>query len=74
MKSAFGVQPFNFRASTGAARPPIGEVKKAITYGGTALNRSQYMPPWGFTFGVYDLDCIATYVWQSLMNKKGKKG
>jgi hypothetical protein len=72
LKSHFGVQPFDFTDSTAVARTTLDEVKKAIAYGGTAVNKSQYMPPWGFTFSKYDLACVTSYVWHSLMNKKSK--
>jgi hypothetical protein len=72
LKSNFGVQPFNFTDSTAVAQITFDEVRKAITYGGTAVDRSQYMPPWGTTFSEYDLVCLTDYVWHSLMNKEGK--
>ena len=72
LKSNFGVEPFNFKDSADKAFPPIAEIKKAITGGGPAVNKSQFMPPWGATFTGYDIDCITGYVWRSLMGQKTK--
>jgi mono/diheme cytochrome c family protein len=67
LKSNFGVEPFDF--TDASAQIPFDEVKKAIAYGGPAVNKSQYMPPWGATFIEYDLACIATYAWHRLMKR-----
>lgn len=72
LNSNFGVQPFNFTDATAVARTTFDEVKKAVTYGGPAVKKSRYMPPWGSTFSKYDLACITDYVWHSLMKKKSK--
>ncbi|MEE8381867.1 MAG: c-type cytochrome [Thermodesulfobacteriota bacterium] len=72
LKSNFGVQPFNFTDSSAVAKTSFDAVIRAITYGGPAVNKSQYMPPWGSTFSAYDLACTSSYVWHSLMGKKSK--
>lgn len=73
LKSNFGVEPFNFKVSEdNALLLSRNEVKKATTYGGLAVNKSQYMPPWGNTFIAYDIDCITIYVWSTLMGQKTK--
>lgn len=70
LKSNFDVEPFNFKApSDNALLPSLEEIIKAIAYGGPAVNKSQYMPPWGMTFIEYDINCITSYVWHSLMSK-----
>ena len=71
LKSNFGVQPFDFTDKTLVDQTTFAEVKRTIIFGGPEVNRSQYMPPWGFTFSEYDLACVASWVWYSLM-KKGK--
>lgn len=72
LKTNFGVQPFNFTDPPGAPQVTFVEIKKAIEGGGPAVNRSQYMPPWGATFSRYDLASLADYVWHSLMKKEIK--
>jgi mono/diheme cytochrome c family protein len=67
LKSNFGVEPFDFTDAT--AQITFDEVKKAIISGGPAVNKSQYMPPWGATLIEYDLACITSYVWNSLMKR-----
>lgn len=67
LKSNFGVEPFDFTDAT--AQITFDDVKKAINYGGLSVNKSQYMPPWGATFTEYDLACITSYVWHSLIKR-----
>lgn len=69
LKSHFGVEPFDFTDSTAVAQTTVDEIKKAITYGGPAVNKSQYMPPWGGVLDEYDLACLTDYVRQSLMKQ-----
>lgn len=69
LKSNFGVQPFDFTDSDTAAQTTVDEIKKAITYGGPEVNKSQYMPPWGGVLSEYDLDSLTDYVWHSLMKQ-----
>lgn len=69
LKSNFGIQPFDFTDSEAVVRVSLDEVRKAIASGGRAVKRSQYMPPWGRTFSKYDLACLASYVWHSLMKR-----
>ena len=73
LKSQFGVQPLNFTDSAASSRISYDEVTKAIRGGGAAVNKSQYMHPWGATFSEYDLACLADYVWFGLMKMKDKK-
>ena len=71
LKSNFGVSPFDFTDQAVVDQTTFDEVKVAIISGGLAVNRSRYMPPWGFTFSEYDLACVTSWAWHSLM-KKGK--
>lgn len=72
LKSNFGVEPFNFKTKADKDFPPIEEIKRAISGGGPAVKKSQFMPPWGSTFIAYDIECITSYVWSSLMDHKTK--
>jgi hypothetical protein len=73
LKSNFGVQPFDFTDAAAVDQTTFDEIKKAITHGGPAVDKSQYMPPWGNVMSEYDLASLTDYVWHSLMNKKSKE-
>lgn len=62
LKSNFGIQPFDFTDSNGVAQLSLDEVKKAITYGGPAVNKSQYMPPWGGVFTDQQIADLTAYI------------
>ncbi|RMD88336.1 MAG: cytochrome c [Calditrichaeota bacterium] len=70
LKSNFNVQPFDFTDSTAVKDLTFEEVKKAIAHGGTAVGKSQYMPPWSNTLTDYDLECVSRYVWNVLASKQ----
>jgi len=70
LKSNFGIQPFDFTASNGLAQLSLDEVRKAITYGGPAVNKSQYMPPWGGLLKDQQIADLIAFV-QTLAERRG---
>ncbi len=69
LKSNFGVQPFDFTDSSAVAQLLFDEIEKAVAFGGPAVGKSPYMPPWGETLNAYDLACLDNFVWHVLMRK-----
>ena len=70
LKTNFNVQPFNFTDITDSANVTFIAIQNTIAHGGGAVGKSLYMPPWSATLSDYDIDCVARYIWQSLMKKR----
>lgn len=62
LESSFNVKPFNFTDSTAMATVSQDELKKAITEGGPAVGKSQYMPPWGYTLSKEEINQVIAYI------------
>jgi len=62
LKSNFGIEPFDFTDVSGVAQLDLDEVRKTITHGGPAVNKSQYMPPWGGVFTDWQIAALTVYI------------
>lgn len=62
LESSFNVKPFNFSDSAAMAVLTDEELTSVISTGGTALHKSQYMPPWGYTLNKMEIRQIIAYI------------
>ncbi len=62
LESSFQVKPFDFTDSTAMAGLSEEEMKQAIRYGGTAVGKSPYMPPWGYTLREDEIRALIAYL------------
>ncbi len=63
LESSFQVKPFNFTDSTAMAALSSETLKKAILEGGTAVGKSPYMPPWGYTLQPDEVNAVISYIY-----------
>ncbi len=62
LQNSFGIRPFNFTDSSAVRKLKVDEIKKAIEAGGTAVGKSQYMPPWGKTLLPDEISALTQYI------------
>jgi len=69
-QNSFGVQPANFSDSAMMAALPEETMIMAISRGGKAVGKSQYMPPWGGTLSSGEVENVVAYI-KALSKTKG---
>ncbi|MBI4535807.1 MAG: cytochrome c [Ignavibacteriae bacterium] len=62
LQNSFGTQPANFTDSTTLAALSEETIITAISKGGKAVGKSQYMPPWGGTLRTEEVENVAAYI------------
>ena len=70
LQNSFGVQPANFTDSAMMAALPEETMIMAISRGGKAVGKSQYMPPWGGTLSSGEVENVVAYI-KALSKTKG---
>ena len=72
LQNSFGTQPANFTDSTTMAALSEETIITAISKGGKAVGKSQYMPPWGSTLRTEEVENVAAYI-KALARLKGEE-
>lgn len=72
LQSSFGVQPTDFTDSSMMAALTDGTMIVAVSKGGRAANKSQYMPPWGGILNSEEVENVVAYV-RALPRLRGPK-
>ncbi len=62
LQNSFGTQPADFTDSTTLAALSEETIIAAISKGGKAVGKSQYMPPWGGTMRTEEVENVAAYI------------
>ncbi len=62
LQNSFGMLPANFTDSTTVAALTEKTIIAAVSKGGNAVGKSQYMPPWGGTLRTEEVENVAAYI------------
>ncbi|HAL56867.1 MAG TPA: hypothetical protein DCP63_10440 [Bacteroidetes bacterium] len=73
LQDSFGIQPADFTDSASAATRADSRTFLIISEGGTAVEKSQYMPPWEGTLSSEEIENTATYIRQFSRSKSRKE-